>query len=164
MTRRFVPVALIFMAALASAECNKSSPTAPTPPQEVGPPSQPPAPGAGGVQVTVEPNPVPYSGKPITDLAACNNKNNTWYYDQLLKEVGGVQVTFTKRVDTFDGWPVNELTNLNIVVPANGTVKLETRWCSASSSEHNAQSVFSGTDAKGNLVTATGGVVRLLKP
>jgi hypothetical protein len=161
MAFRFVPMLLVGISLLISVSCgSEGSPTGPsttTPPPAA-------AQNSGSVQIAVEPNPVPYSGKPITDVAGCANLNNTWYYDQVLKEVSGAEVKFTKRVDTFDGWPINDLSNLNIVVPANGTMKIATRWCSATSQEHNATSTFTGTDARGNPVTATSGVVRLLKP
>ena len=53
--------------------------------------------------MTISPNPVPFSGQPITDIATCATRPNTWFYDQILKETGGVAVTVTRRVDTFDG-------------------------------------------------------------
>ena len=161
MVVRFVPLLALFLALLMHAACG-NSPTEPTPTQTSPPP--PPVQGSGAIQITISPNPVPYSGQPITDDAACANRNNTWYYDQVVKEVGGADVVFTNRVDTFDGWPVYERSNLNIQIPANGSVTIKTRWCSASSSEHNAHTTFSGKDSKGNPVQATGGVVRLLKP
>ena len=164
MAVRFVPMLLLSIAMLGSASCGSNgTPTAPTPPPPTSP-QPPPVTGSGAVQITIVPNPVPYSGQPITDDTACANRNNTWYYEQVLKEVGGAEVVLTNRVDTFDGWPVYERSNLNIVVPANGTITIKTRWCSASSSEHNAHTTFSGRDAKNNPVTATGGVVKLLKP
>ena len=163
MAVRFVPMLLFCTVALVSAACGGSSPTAPSTPPPTAP-QPPPVAGAGSVEITIVPNPVPYSGQPITDDAACANRNNTWYYEQVIKETGGADVVFTNRVDTFDGWPVYERSNLNIAVPANGTITIKTRWCSASSSDHNAHTTFSGKDAKGNPVTATGGVVRLQKP
>ena len=163
MVVRFVPMLFLCIVTLAAAGCGgDGSPTAPSPSSTSNQP--PPQAGAGAVQITIVPNPVPYSGQPITDDAGCANRNNTWYYDQVLKEVGGADVVLTNRVDTFDGWPVYERSNLNIAIPANGTVTIKTRWCSASSSEHNAHSTFSGKDTKGNPITATGGVVRLQKP
>lgn len=162
MSGKYVPMVVVFIAALATATCGgKGSPTSPTPTNQ---PPQPATPGSAAVNVTITPNPVPYSGKPITDVPGCANLNNTWYYDQVLKEESGLEVRFTKRLDTFDGWPINDVSNLNIVIPANGSITLPTRWCSATSAEHNAHSTFTGTDAKGNTVVATGGVVRLLKP
>ena len=134
----------------------------PTPtPTPVPAPNQPAPVGAkGGVQVTVSPNPVPFSGQPIPDIASCATRPNTWFYDQVLKETGGVAVTITRRVDTFDG-AAGSATNPNLRIAANGTTSIRTRWCSVSASAHTAQSTFSGTDANGNSWSVTGPLVRL---
>src|SRR5207244_1439681 len=132
---------IICIAALVSAECsNNSSPTSPssTPPK-----TQPPT-TSGAVTVAINPNPVPFSGQPVTDTPSCAGLKNTWYYDQVFRETGGSAVTFTSRVDSFDGFSVNNLTGLNIVVPANGTLTLHARWCSGNATTHVAQSTFSG--------------------
>lgn len=153
--------------ALASAMCS-GSPTGPSPTSSSPPPAaaEPPAPsGPANVQVTVTPNPVPHSGQPITDAGpGCIGVKNTWFYEHEFKETGGSEVTFKARVDTFDGFVINDLSGLNIVVPANGSLVLRSRWCSATAQEHSARSRFTGTDAKGNAITVTGPTVRLMKP
>ena len=116
--------------------------------------------GAGAVQVTVSPNPAPFSGQPITDIATCATRPNTWFYDQVLKETGGVAVTVTRRVDTFDG-AAGTATNPNLRIAANGSTTIRTRWCSVSAAAHTAQSSFSGTDANGKTWSVTGPLVRL---
>jgi hypothetical protein len=113
--------------------------------------------------VTVNPNPVPFSGKPVSDVAGCERRNNTWYYEQSLQETGGVGVTFTTEVDAFDGFVVNS-NSVNIVVPAGGKVTLNPRWCSATAEQHTAQSTFMGVDTTGNPVTVQGPLVTLLAP
>ena len=169
-------------AALAAINCGsiEPSPTAPTTVSPGGVPSRSnnggtpaPAPrptptptppssgsGAGAVQVTVSPNPVPFSGQPITDIATCATRPNTWFYDQILKETGGVAVTVTRRVDTFDG-AAGAATNPNLRIAANGSTTIRTRWCSVSAAAHTAQSSFSGTDANGKTWSVTGPLVRL---
>jgi hypothetical protein len=160
----YLRLLLICGAALVSVTCKDSSPTGPsttpTPPAPTLPAS------TGSVKVEILPsNPVPFSGQPVTDAGAgCNNVKNTWFYQQVLTESGGSEVKFTNRTDTFDGFTVNELSGLNIVVPANGTLTLQTRWCSGTPQEHTARSSFTGTDATGKLVTVTGPNVRLMKP
>lgn len=150
--------------ALAAAMCG-DSPTGPTPTSSPPTPTPTPtAPSVGNVEVTVAPNPVPFSGQPITDHPGCSGVRNTWFYEHQFREVGGAEVTFRSRVDTFDGFIVNELSGLNIVVPANGTLALRSRWCSQSAAEHTARSRFTGTDANGNPVSLTGPNVRLLRP
>ena len=169
-------------AALAATNCGsiEPSPTAPTTVSPGGVPSRSnnggtpaPAPrptptptppssgsGAGAVQVTVSPNPAPFSGQPITDIATCATRPNTWFYDQILKETGGVAVTVTRRVDTFDG-AAGTATNPNLRIGANGSTTIRTRWCSVSAAAHTAQSSFSGTDANGKTWSVTGPLVRL---
>ena len=139
----------------------RPSPT-PTPtPTPVPPPNQPaPVGGRGNVQVTVSPNPVPFSGQPVTGVASCATRPNTWFYDQVLRENGGVAVTITRRVDSFDG-AAGSATNPNLRIAANATTTIATRWCSVSAAAHTAQSTFSGTDANGNAWTVTGPLVRL---
>src|SRR5204863_7805744 len=131
---------------------------APTPTPTPTPPSS--GSGAGAVQVTVSPNPVPFSGQPITDVATCATRPNTWFYDQILKETGGVAVTVSRRVDTFDG-AAGAATNPNLRIAANGSTTIRTRWCSVSAAAHTAQSSFSGTDANGKAWSVTGPLVRL---
>jgi hypothetical protein len=115
----------------------------------------------GRLEVDIRPsNPVPYSGQPITDVASCNGRPHTWFYDQVIRETGGAQVTLTERVNSFDG-VASSPTNPGLTVPANGSVTVTTRWCSATDGPHTAQSNFSGRDASGNAVTLTGPVVQL---
>ena len=125
-------------------------------------PSPAPAPsnGVGRVQVTVSPNPVPFSGQPITDVASCRDRPNTWFYDQVLRETGGVAVTITERVDSFDG-AVATRSNPGLRISANGSTTIRTRWCSSSASAHTAQTTFNGTDANGRSWSVTGPLVRL---
>ena len=111
--------------------------------------------------MTINPNPVPFSGQPIPDVASCRDRTNTWFYDQVLREVGGVAVTVTERVDSFDG-AVTSRSTPSVQIPANGSTTLRTRWCSSSSAAHTAQSNFGGTDANGRRWTVTGPTVRLL--
>jgi hypothetical protein len=112
------------------------------------------------VEVTINPNPVPFSGQPITDITSCSTRPNTWFYDQVVREVGGVAVTVTERVDMFDG-AVTARTNPSLRIAANGSSTLRTRWCSSASTAHTAQTNFSGTDANGRSWSLTGPVVRL---
>src|SRR5262245_33386313 len=50
-------------------------------------PSPAPSPAVGRVEVVINPNPVPFSGQAITDVASCSTRPNTWFYDQVLREV-----------------------------------------------------------------------------
>jgi hypothetical protein len=115
----------------------------------------------GKVEVTITPNPVPFSGQPITDITSCRDRPNTWFYDQVLREVGGVAVTVTERVDTFDG-AIASRTSPSLRIAAKGSTTIRTRWCSSSAAAHTAQTTFRGTDANGRTWSLTGPTVRLL--
>ena len=106
---------------------------------------------------------MPYSGEKITDVSGCASSPHTWFYDQILTETGGSTVTFTKRVDLFDNSKVNDRSDLNVVVPANSSTTVRTRWCSSANQRHSAESTFTGKDAAGNEITASAGVIQLLK-
>jgi hypothetical protein len=141
---------IILAIALAAAACGQVEPDSPTAPSSVPAPSLAPAPAppsnaVGRVQATITPNPVPYSGQPITDVASCRDRPHTWFYDQVLRETGGTTGT----------------SNPNIRIAANGSTTIRTRWCSASPSAHTARTNFSGTDANGRTWTVTGAEVRL---
>src|SRR5687768_15397168 len=143
-----VPIAALTLAACGQIEPSPTAPTATTPSRGATPaggaaapapapapspapgpaPTPAPAPSTGRVQVTINPNPVPFSGQPITDSASCATRPNTWFYDQVVRETGGVAVTITERVDMFDG-AVTARTNPSLRVAANGSTTLCTRWC-----------------------------------
>jgi hypothetical protein len=126
-------------------------------------PSPSPSAGrTGSVTVTVNPNPVPFDGKPITDVAGCARRNNTWYYELTLKESGGAPVTLTSQIDALDGFVVNNLSGVNVAVPANGEMKLTPRWCSATSGKHTAQHTFTGTDSNGNAINLQTPLINLM--
>ena len=125
-------------------------------------PANPTAGRTGTVSVTVNPNPVPFDGKPISDIAGCARRNNTWYYELTLKETGGAPVTFNSQIDALDGFVVNNLTGVKVEVPANGEMKLNPRWCSSTSGKHTAQHTFSGTDSNGNAVNLQTPIINLM--
>lgn len=158
---RVSSVLLISVAALAGATCSSNGSSSPTAPSST---TTAPAPTTGSVQITVNPNPVPFSGAPITDAAACAGYANTWFYDQILTEFAGTDVKFTSRLDTFDDKPANNITGLSITVPARGTTALKTRWCSGAGVAHTAQTTLRGTDAQGNSIEVIGPVAHLMAP
>jgi len=149
---------------VAAASCtNDSTPNAPSDPpaQQTPAPTPPPNTNAtGNVNVEIRPNPVPFSGTPITDVASCASSPNTWFYEQIFTETAGVEVHFTSRTDTFDGRVTNS-GSTDVTVPAKGSFTIRSRWCSVASVSHTARSTFTGTDANGHSVTASGGDVQL---
>ena len=150
---------------LISAGCS-DSPTAPTPITS-SPPTQPgPAPtpaASGALTITINPNPVPHSGAAITAAAGCAGVRYTWFYDQVLQETGGVAVTLTNRIDLFDDRETNNL-GVNIVLPANGSTTVRSRWCSSNRAAHSSQTRWSGTDAAGRSISVLGPRVILSTP
>jgi hypothetical protein len=157
---------LVCVAILAMAACtNGTSPTAASPPTPAPASTPTPAPATtASVQVAINPNPVPFSGQPITDSAGCAGSVNTWFYQQNFKESNGVAVTLTARTDKFDQRVVNNAASVNIAIPAMGAMTLQSRWCSSAGVAHTAQSSFSGTDVNGHTVTVDGPVVDLKSP
>jgi hypothetical protein len=154
---------------LISAGCSSdSSPTSPTPTTSAPPATQPgPAPTApnatGAVTIAINPNPVPHSGAAITDAAGCVGVRFTWFYDQVLQETGGSTVTFTNRIDLFDDRETNNV-SVNIVVPANGSTTVRSRWCSSNRAAHSSQTRWTGTDASGRAISVLGPRVILNAP
>ena len=173
----FTHLRLILAAAVlvvAASACSDGTPTSPsstpsgtTPPTASGPPpptNNTPAPSpAGALTVQVNPNPVPHSGAPITDAAGCANVRYTWFYNQIISETGGSTVTLTNRIDLFDDRETNNRA-VNIVIPANGSTTIPTRWCSSARAAHSAQTRWTGTDASGRSVTVLGPRVTLSAP
>src|SRR5688572_3192845 len=173
MTVLFARGCLILLAAviiLAGSACG-GSPTSPdpvqnTPPTASGPtpPTPPAAPDpVGAITVQVNPNPVPHSGARIPDAPGCANVQFTWFYDQVIRETGGSTVTLTNRIDLFDERETNNRA-VNIVISANGSTSVPTRWCSSNRAAHSAQTRWSGTDAQGRSVTVLGPRVTLNAP
>ena len=169
---RFIQSAAVLiacLAALATATCSSkdSSPTSPsttttTPTTPVTPAPPVSNSGSGSVDITLNPNPVSFSGQPITTAASCAGYANTWFYDQVLRETSGVDVTFTSRVNTFDGNLASQVGGFSMVVPAHSSVTWRTSWCSGARIKHTAQTTWSGTDANGHTVSATGPVATLM--
>jgi hypothetical protein len=115
------------------------------------------------VTISINPNPVPHSGAAITDAAGCAGVRFTWFYDQVLRETGGSTVTFTNRIDLFDDRETNNRA-VNVVVPANGSVSVPSRWCSSNRAAHSSQTRWTGTDASGRSISVLGPRVVLNTP
>lgn len=154
---RLWSVAWLCLPAVISSACSNSL----TGPSSNG---SPPPPNRGSVVVSVNPNPVPYSGTPVTDTPECSTLQHTWFYDQIFEETAGVGVVFTARVDSFDGWVVNDLSGLHIEVQARGKLTLHGRWCSGNPTDHTALSTFTGVDDRGGVVNVTTPTIQLRKP
>jgi hypothetical protein len=156
MKKKVFSSSLVVIAILVASCSKNGSPTSP---------SDPSLPNAtGSVRVNINPNPVPFSGVPVTDTPGCATLPNTWYYDQVFTESAGAAVTLTSRIDFFDGFSVNNIQGISIDIPAKGTTALKARWCSGNATGHTAQSTFSGVDSRGNPVVVNTPVIKLMAP
>jgi len=111
------------------------------------------------LQVTISPNPVPWSGNQIPNCSL----TNTWTYTQVLDNVGSAELTLSDRTDYMDGAVLSQRSGLGIVIPAGSKTQLTTRFCSANSGEHHTRTDFTGTDAKNNRINFKGPEVTLSK-
>jgi len=114
------------------------------------------------MHMVINPEPVTHSGVPVP-LAGCRTNPYTWYYDQVLVNDSGVAITFTERENFFDGRFTSTIRE-TISLRGNGTVTLHSRWCSAYTKPHYAQTRFNGRDENGEPVTFSAPRVRLLTP
>jgi hypothetical protein len=138
----------------------------PPPPPATTPPGAPPTPvpspptNSSTILVKATPEPVPYSGQPISDVRGCRDLKHTWFYEQSLHNQSHVSVTFTERENFFDGRYTSTVRE-NLELAGNGTVKVSSRWCSGYNVFHYVQTRFKGKDRDGNPVVINGPWVRL---
>ena len=102
------------------------------------------------VSIKVDPEPVLYSGAPITDVAACRSLPHTWFYDMKIHGETGVRVNFSERENFFEGRFVSRSGGFELA--PNGTVILHVRWCSGYPRFHYTQHRLKGTDEYGEKV------------
>jgi len=111
------------------------------------------------LQVTISPNPVPWSGNQIPNCSL----TNTWTYTQVLDNVGSAELTLSDRTDYMDGAVLSQRSGLGMVIGAGSKTQLTTRFCSANAGEHHTRTDFTGTDAKNNRINFKGPEVTLSK-
>jgi hypothetical protein len=114
------------------------------------------------VTIKVNPEPVLYSGQPITDTPACRNLPHTWFYDVHLHGETGIRVNFSERDNFFEGRFVGRSGGFELA--PNGTVVLHVRWCSGYPKFHYTQHRFKGTDEYGEKVEISSPWIRLYAP
>lgn len=114
------------------------------------------------MHITIDPDPVEHSGVPVP-LAACDNHPYTWYYSQVLVNDSALTITITSRENFFDA-RYSSTNNQAISIPPQGTVMVDTRWCSGYAMPHYAQTRFKGRDQKGAPFVISAPWARLLAP
>ncbi len=166
---RTYAIVAVCVTALTAAACGsvEPSPTAPSPVPSPAPspspsPSPSPAPtsGPGRLQVTINPNPVSWSGTPIQG-SGCDGVTNTWFYNQVLRNTGGKAIVVSDRTDFFNNREVSRRNGLGINIAPGAESTVTTRWCSASVGPHTAKTDFSGQDVDGVSVVFSGNTVTL---
>jgi hypothetical protein len=101
----------------------------------------------------VSPNPVPYSGQPVSGCSS--SSPHTWTYTQVLRNVGGTRFTLTRRANYFDGTKISEPSQ-SITIEPGQSHNVATNWCSSRNEEHTARTDWFGEDTAGNKVDLTG--------
>jgi len=141
------------------------SPWPPGPPPKAQPgvpvPTDPTA--SPTMHINVEPEPVTHSGVPIPIVSCQTNHPYTWYYEQVLVNDSGLAITFNQRENFFDGRYTS--TNPEVIqIRGNGTVRIQTKWCSGYGKPHYAQTRFKGRLETGEPIEVSAPWVRLLTP
>ena len=110
--------------------------------------------------MTVDPNPVPFSGLP-TSVQGCAESANTWYWTYALRETGGVDIRVTERIHFVDQIEIRR--EGGFFLRANRTVPVTTSTCVAdATTAHTYFTRFVGTDANNNTFTYTVPAFQLL--
>ena len=115
------------------------------------------------MHIVIEPEPVTHSGVPIPIASCDTNHPYTWFYDQVLINDRGLALTLTQRENFFEGRYTS--TNPQVIqIRPNGTVRIQTRWCSGYAKPHYTQTRYKGRDETGEPIEFSGPWVRLLAP
>jgi|ERR1041384_3705981 hypothetical protein len=126
------------------------SPWPPAPPAKALPgipvPAEPTV--SGNMHITIDPEVVLHSGVPVPTAGCATNHPYTWYYTQKFSNDRGVPFTVVERTQFFDGYYAGKNTESFGMAP-NGTVFLQTRWCSGYSKPHYAQTRYKIRDDSG---------------
>ena len=158
---RTYSVLLVCLAALLLAvACGSTSPTSPDPGPTPTPTPTPTPNPSGTVTVTAEPNPVPWSNIAVD---GCDSSTpNRWAWSQILVNNGPTAVTFSQRINYFDGAQVSNPT-LSLTLAPGERYTHPTRWCSAQNTDHTFRTDWVGTTSSGSSFTLTGPTLQLRK-
>lgn len=122
--------------------------------------STPAASLTGAITVTNSANPVPFSGAQ-PDAGACRGQPNTWLWDQVLTETGGVGITITSVVTSVDNAAGNDV-NPNLQIAAKGSFTRKMSMCFPNTTQsHTVKIDYKGTDANGHAVSFSAPVTTL---
>jgi hypothetical protein len=109
------------------------------------------------VSITVSPNPV--SENAALSIGGCDSSTPfRWRWDQIVENNTSNSVTFTQRINIFNGIQASA-PNITVTVAAGQRTTHTTNWCSGTDGEHTFRTdwvMSTGT-------TVTGPNVRLLR-
>jgi hypothetical protein len=123
------------------------------------PPPLPEVPPSGLLEVTVTPNPAPWTNQPVEGCA----RPNTWLYQQVLRNTGTLTLTVSDRIDYMNGARVSTRRDVAIILAPGAERTITTRWCTGNAWEQRVRTDFIGEDEAGNRIDLTGPTVRLLR-
>ncbi len=156
---------LVCLAALLLAACGSTSPTSPEPgpspspnptPSPTPSPTPTPPPSSGVVSIAINPNPVAETG---VDVSGCDGSTPfRWRWDQVIDNGTSSAVTFTQRVNFFDGIQVSAPT-FTLTVQPGAKHTQTTSWCSGSNIDHTFRTDWVMSDGS----RVTGPTVQLRK-
>ncbi len=109
--------------------------------------------------VSVDLNPVPFSGQPVP-VASCSALPHTWFYRTLISSRTGNAFRIVARENYFDGY-LSSSPAADIALPAQQRTEVNTRWCSGYGKAHTAQHRFRVLDNEGRELILNGPVVQL---
>ena len=158
MSRRQYFAAALLCAALLGVGCSEDSSGSKSG-DSAGSTSTPGGTKTANVQIVNQPSPVPWSGAPVNN-PVCAGISETWMFNTVLTEIGGVDVTFTTTRNTIDMTRTDEFQGM-IKVEALKSVTLPRAFCFNDRNQHTIVSTFSGTDANGSPVSVTAPAARL---
>lgn len=104
-------------------------------------------------------NPVQFSGQPIP-LQACEALPHTWFYKQTIHSRTGNIFRIVERENYFDGY-LSSRTSVNIEIPGQQNVDINTRWCSSFGKAHTAQHRFKAVGPDNRIVILNGPIIQL---
>jgi hypothetical protein len=108
------------------------------------------------VRITIAPNPVQESA---LDIPGCGSDTPyRWRWDQILENTGSSAVSFTQRINFFDGVQVSA-PSVSMTLSAGERHTQTTQWCSGANTDHNFRTDWVLTGG----ARVTGPTVQLLR-
>jgi hypothetical protein len=111
--------------------------------------------------LTVEMNPVPFSGVPVP-VQSCEGLGHTWYYKNIIHSRTGNIFRVVERENYFDGF-LSSRSGATVDLPGQQRVEIQTRWCSSYGRAHTSQHRFRIVGADGREFIFNTQLIQLLQ-